>query len=91
MGAAKEEAKEAKGVLGKAASLAASALGMSGFMKVHWASRGGGGWACHSYARAVCSRSEAHAFCLPRNQCSLGRSHLHPLATAPAHAGSRWR
>lgn len=30
---AKEEAKQAKGVLGKAANLAASALGMSGFMK----------------------------------------------------------
>lgn len=33
LGEAKEEAKQAKGVLGKAASMAASALGMSGFMK----------------------------------------------------------
>lgn len=34
MGAAKEEAKQSKSVMGKAASLAASALGVSGFMKV---------------------------------------------------------
>jgi len=45
LGAAKEEAKQSKGVLGKAASLAASALGVGGFMKV----RGSG---LHEGARA---------------------------------------
>ncbi|KAI7846260.1 hypothetical protein COHA_000240 [Chlorella ohadii] len=39
LGAAKEEAKQSKGVLGKAASLAASALGMGGFMKPGWPSK----------------------------------------------------